>query len=156
MSYVLDKSHLSAVCENYYRRTFRSLWDNFAAWWIKGASSRPAKPFGRLMTAALWICSIGLEITTRCLRRHGGGGTFVTRYFSVAHLQQNIEQQKLLRGGKNADPVVIAKAAVDGRTVVTMEQIKPNSGRNPYICRFFNVGCFTLEEFMEAENFAIL
>jgi hypothetical protein len=33
----------------------------------------------------------------------------------VRHFQQNIEQQKLLKGGKNAEPFVIARAAVEGR-----------------------------------------
>ena len=31
-------------------------------------------------------------------------GTFVAKIYGVAHFQQNIEQQKLLNGGRNADP----------------------------------------------------
>ena len=30
---------------------------------------------------------------------------FVAQIYSVPHFQQNIEQQKLLKGGRNADPV---------------------------------------------------
>jgi Domain of unknown function (DUF4411) len=82
----------------------------------------------------------------------GGGGRVGHEDLQRCHFQQNIEQQKLLRGGKNADPFVIAKAAVECRTVVTMEQLKPNAAKIPNICRHFNVSCFTLEEFMEAEN----
>jgi hypothetical protein len=52
-------------------------------------------------------------------------GAFVARIYSIGHFQQNIEQQKILRGGKNADLFVIAKAAVEGRAVVTMEQFIP-------------------------------
>lgn len=66
--------------------------------------------------------------------------------------QQNIEQQKLLKGGNNADPFVIAKAAVEERTVVTMELFKPNAVKIPNICRHFKVPCLTLQEFMEAEG----
>jgi hypothetical protein len=29
MSYVFDNSPLSALFKNYYRKTFRSLWDHF-------------------------------------------------------------------------------------------------------------------------------
>ncbi len=48
----------------------------------------------------------------------------VAEIYSIQHFQQNIEQQKLLKGGRNADPFVIAKAVVDRRTVVTMETLK--------------------------------
>jgi hypothetical protein len=54
-------------------------------------------------------------------------GAFVARVYSVPHFQQNIEQQKILKGGKNADAFVIAKAAVESGTVVTMELLKGNA-----------------------------
>src|SRR3546814_12442076 len=43
-------------------------------------------------------------------------GTFVAGIYAVPHFQQNIEQKKLLKGGRNADPFVIAKAATEGRS----------------------------------------
>jgi hypothetical protein len=64
----------------------------------------------------------------------------------------NIEQQKLLKGGRNADPFVIAKAATDGKTVVTMELLKANAAKIPNICKHFQIPCMTLEQFMEAEG----
>ena len=79
-------------------------------------------------------------------------GEFVARIYSHVHFQQNIEQQKLLRGGKNADPFVIAKAAMEGRSVVTVEARRPNAAKIPNICDHFRVPCLSLEEFMEAEN----
>ncbi len=79
-------------------------------------------------------------------------GAFVARIYGVAHFQQNIEQQKLLKGGRNADPFVIAKAAVEGHTVVTMEQFRANAAKIPNICRHFGVPCLSLEEFFEAEG----
>jgi Domain of unknown function (DUF4411) len=75
-----------------------------------------------------------------------------SKIYSVTHFQQNIEQQKLLKGGKNADPFVIAKAAIDGRAVVTMEQLRPNAVKIPNICQHFSVKCLSLEEFMEEEG----
>ena len=61
-------------------------------------------------------------------------GKFISRIYQVPHFQQNIEQQKVLKGGKHADAFVIAKAAVDGSTVVTMEQFRPNAVKIPNIC----------------------
>ena len=61
-------------------------------------------------------------------------------------------QRKLLKGGKNADPFVIARAAVEGGIVVTMEQLKPKAAKIPNICQHFGIQCLTLDEFMEAEG----
>jgi hypothetical protein len=76
----------------------------------------------------------------------------VKRIYAIQHFQQNIEQQKLLKGGRNADPFVVARAAVEGRTVVTMEVLRPNSAKIPNICRHFGLPCIGLEEFMERER----
>ncbi|MGA3043710.1 MAG: DUF4411 family protein [Bryobacteraceae bacterium] len=72
--------------------------------------------------------------------------------YAVPHFQQNIEQQKILKGGKNADAFVIAKAGVEHGTVVTMELLKPNAARIPNICEHFSIPCLSLEEFMEEEG----
>jgi Zn-dependent peptidase ImmA (M78 family)/transcriptional regulator with XRE-family HTH domain len=71
---------------------------------------------------------------------------------AVPRFQQNIEQKKLLRGGKVADPFVIARAACEDRTVVTVEVMKPNAVKIPNICAHFGVRCLSLPEFMEAEG----
>jgi hypothetical protein len=36
---------------------------------------------------------------------------FVRTIYGVAHFQANVEQRKLLKGGKNADPFVVSTAA---------------------------------------------
>lgn len=76
----------------------------------------------------------------------------VARIYRVVHFQQNVELQKTLKGGKNADPFVVAKAWVIGGAVVTMEQERPNGAKIPNICGHFGVGCFTLEQFMAEEK----
>ena len=58
----------------------------------------------------------------------------------------------MLRGGRNADPFLIARAAVVGATVVTMEQFKPNAAKIPNICQHFDVQCVDLRGFMEKER----
>ena len=79
-------------------------------------------------------------------------GAYVGGIYRVAHFQQNIEQQKLLKGGKNADPFVIARAGVEQKAVVTMELLKPNAAKIPNICQHFGVRCLTLEDFMIEQN----
>jgi len=59
---------------------------------------------------------------------------FVARIYAVPHFQQNIEQKKLLKGGRNADAFVIAKAAAEERCVVTIERYKTKAARIPNIC----------------------
>ncbi len=81
-------------------------------------------------------------------------GAFVAQIYAVRHFQQNIEQKKLLRGGRVADPFVIARAACENRTVVTNEVKKPNAVKIPNICEHFGVNCMSLEEFMEAEKWS--
>lgn len=79
-------------------------------------------------------------------------GAFVAAIYAVAHFQANMEKQKILRGGRNADSFLIARAASLGATVVSMEQYKPQAAKIPNICEHFNVLCLDLRGFMEEEN----
>lgn len=79
---------------------------------------------------------------------------FVSKIFAVPHFQALISQKNLLKGTPVADPFVIAAAAIEGRIVVTQEIEKPNASKIPNVCRHFRIGCFNLETFMEAENWA--
>jgi hypothetical protein len=111
------------------------------------------KRIAKFKTGRRRACAYGLRQISRYSRRRSPAeGAFVARIYAVNHFQQNIEQQKLLKGGRNADPFVIAKAAVEDRAVVTMEILKPNAAKIPNICQHFNVRCFSLEEFMAAEG----
>ena len=76
----------------------------------------------------------------------------LAQIYAVSHFQQNIERQKLLKGGVLADPFVVAKASVIEGTVVTMELLKDNAAKIPNICDHFGVRCMHLEDFMEAEG----
>ena len=79
-------------------------------------------------------------------------GVFVSKIFQIPHFRQNIEQRKLLKGGRNADPFVIARAHAIGGVVVTMERRKPNSAGIPAIGDHFAIKCVSLEEFMELKK----
>lgn len=151
--YVFDTSPLSTLYKNYYRRRFPTLWDRFDGLVADGTviSTREVRREcidGPVEALREW--AEGLEnffhIPTAM------EGAFVGQIYKVAHFQQNIEQRKLLKGGRNADPFVIAKAATEGRSVVTMEEFKPNGTKIPNICQHFGVDCLTLEGFMEKEG----
>jgi NurA-like 5'-3' nuclease len=77
---------------------------------------------------------------------------FVAQIYSVAHFQANIEKQKLIRGGRNADAFIIARAHALGGTVVTMERLKPHAVKIPNICNHFKIPFLDLEGFMENES----
>ncbi len=153
MIYIFDNVPLSLLFKNYYRKRFPSLWKRFDAIVSEGRILSTREVLRELEDSSIeslreW-CNHHKEIFTTPTAEEGA---FVTKIFAVPHFQQNIEQKKFYKGGKNADPFVIAKAAAMGGTVVTLEEEKPNAARIPNICKYFNVPCITLEEFMEAEG----
>jgi hypothetical protein len=153
MSYVFDNSPLSALFRNYYRRTFRTLWEHFDVLVAENRLMSTREVFreiedGPIESLRDWAKQNRHLFPTPTPAE----GAFVSRIYSVRHFQQNIEQRKLLRGGKIADPFVIAKAACENRTVVTIEVMKPNAVKIPNICAHFGVNCLSLPEFMEAEG----
>jgi hypothetical protein len=151
--YVFDTSPLSTLFKNYYRRRFPTLWDRFDGLVADGRiiSTREVRREcvdGPVETLRDWAGA-----WEEFFHIPGAAeGAFVGRIYGVVHFRQNIEQRKLLSGGRNADPFVIAKAASEGRGVVTMEEFKPNGAKIPNICRHFEVECLSLEEFMEREG----
>ncbi len=153
MSYVFDTSPLSALFKNYYRNRFPSLWARFDDLVQSGHMVSTREVLREIEDGAIeslrdWAAQ-NLPLFTVPTAAEGA---FVTRIYLVAHFQQNIEQQKILKGGRTADAFVIAKAAVEHGTVVTMEVLKPNAAKIPNICAHFGVRCLSLEEFMEEEG----
>jgi hypothetical protein len=151
--YVFDNSPLSVLFKNYYRSRFPTLWNNFDALVGGGGIVSTREVVREIEDSSIaelrdWAKKNPAIFTIP----NAAEGAFVAKIYSVAHFQQNIEQQKLLKGGRNADPFVIAKAATDGKTVVTMELLKANAAKIPNICKHFGIPCLTLEQFMEAEG----
>jgi hypothetical protein len=153
VSYVFDNSPLSALFRNYYRKSFPSLWQRFDQLVDDGRLVSTREVFREIEDGPI-------ESLLEWAKQHrelfamptAAEGAFVARIYEVSRFQQNIEQKKLLRGGKVADPFVIAKAACENRTVVTTEVMKPNAVKIPNICSHFGVKCLSLPEFMEAEG----
>lgn len=151
--YVFDTSPISTLFKNYYRKRFPSLWANFDELVAEGklvSTREVARELedGPVESARNWAADQHdlFAVPT------AAEAAIVAQIFGVAHFQQNIELQKLLRGGRNADPFVVARAHDQNRAVVTMELLKPNSAKIPNICAHFGVPCMTLEEFMEEEG----
>jgi hypothetical protein len=150
--YVVDTSVISALHRNYYRTRFVTLWERFDAMVADGKFTSTREAFRELEDLGGdgldWAQkNVGLFTTPNAKE-----GAFVASIYAVEHFQANIEKQKILRGGRNADPFLIARAASLGATVLTMEQFKRNAAKIPNICQHFKVPCLDLREFMEKED----
>jgi hypothetical protein len=153
MSYAFDTAPLSTLFRNFYRNVFPSLWHGFDGLVASGAilSTREVSheiDDGPLENLRQWATDHPELFPPPTAEE----ARFVARIYAVPHFQHNIEGKKLLRGGRLADPFVIARAAVDGATVITMETLKPNAADIPNICKHFGIPWLTLQGFMEAEG----
>jgi hypothetical protein len=155
MSYAFDTSALSTLFRNYYRTVFRSLWAGFDALVAddKVLSTREVLreiEDGAPENLMRWATEHSEIFASPTAEE----AQFVSQIYAVPHFQNNIEGKKLLRGGRLADPFVIARAAVSGATVVTMEILRPNAADIPNICQHFDIRCLSLQGFMEAEGWS--
>jgi Domain of unknown function (DUF4411) len=153
MTYAFDNSPLSVLFRNFYRNRFPTLWRRFDALVAGGEvlSTREVMreiEDGPIESLRTWAGNNEQIFSIPTAEE----GAFVAEIFAIDHFQQNIERQKLLKGGHNADPFIVARAAVADCPVVTMEQLKPNSAKIPNICEHFDIECLTLEQFMEREG----
>ncbi|MEZ4546176.1 MAG: DUF4411 family protein [Cyanobacteriota/Melainabacteria group bacterium] len=151
--YVFDNSPFSVLFKNYYRKRFPTLWKNFDQLVASGDIVSTKEVLREIEDSS--------DATLRDWAKKNKDlfpipsaeeGIFVGKIYKVSHFQQNLEQRKLLKGGHNADPFVIAKAAVEKKCVVSMEKLKPNGAKIPNICAHFSIRCIDLEKFMEEQG----
>lgn len=146
--YVFDNSPLSTLLNNFYRSRFPTLWGNFELLIAvdEVTSTREVKNelerYGRANLE--WMDNNSGMFTIPTNREI----EFVKEIYKVRHFQQNIEHKKIQAGGFNADPFVVAKAAVNDGIVVTMERKPENGSRIPNICDYFEIEYCNLEDFM--------
>ena len=153
MIYVFDTSPLSQLFRAFYRSRFPTLWEQFDEIVAQGRVTSTRE-------VAREIDNSPIPELKDWKRQHpqlfppptAAEGNFVRRIFEVTHFQANIGKKKLLRGGTNADPFVVARAGVIQGTVVTMETTVPGGAKIGNICAHFEIPCMSLEEFMAAEN----
>ncbi len=153
MTYVFDTNVFSQLFHSYYRGRFPSLWAHFDELIGNGSITSTREVYreiedDRVQALRDWAKNIKELFPAPTADE----ASFVAQIFAVPHFQQVIEQKKLYKGGKNADPFVIARAGVNGWTVVTMESEPPNGARIPNICRHFGITRLSLEGFMEVEG----
>ena len=155
MTYVFDTNVFSDLFKSYYRSRFPTLWVHFDGLVDSGniVSTREVRreiENSSVHSLIDWCkANAGVFSTPTAAEAE-----FVREIYSVTHFQQNIEQKKLLKGGLNADPFIIAKANAIGGTVVALEREKPKAVKVPNICTHFHVPCMNLEQFMEAEGWS--
>lgn len=156
MIYVFDTSAFASLFKNYYRKRFPTLWKNFDSMIDEGRIistrevRREIKERDDELEAWAGQHSQIFHTPTAEVAR------FVTQIYAVKHFQANIEQKKLLKGGLNADPWVIATTSVYSgeASLVTLEVYKENAAKIPNICQHFKTPCLNLETFMEAEDWS--
>ena len=152
MKYVFDTTPFVSLFKNFYPNTFVTLWQKFDALIEKEEIVSTREVFREIEDQddelKKWARDHKIIFTTPTAEE----GEFVGRIYAVKHFQANIEQQKLLKGGKNADSFVVAKAAVSKVPLVTLEKLRPNAAKIPNICRHFGIHCLTFEEFMQQES----
>jgi len=153
VSYVFDNGPLSTLFRNYYRKSFPSLWQRFDQLVDDGRLVSTREVFREIEDSSIETLLAWAKDNRKLFATPTAeGGGFVVKIYAVPRFQQNIEQKKLLRGGKVADAFVIARAACESRTVVTTELMKPNAVKIPNICAHFGIKCLSLQEFMEEEG----
>lgn len=155
MIYVFDTNAFSQLFASYYRSRFPTLWSQFDRLVENGditSTREVAREIneGRIDSLREWAHSQRDLFPAPNAAEAG----FVARIFAVSHFLQIIERKKLLKGGLNADPFIIARAYGVGGTVVTLEGEPPNGAKIPNICRYFGIPCVSLEGFMEAESWS--
>lgn len=151
--YVLDTNVISALHRNYYRKRFISLWTQFDQLVAHGKITSTREALHELHDGVHgddteWAKANAELFATPDAKE----AAFVAKIYSVAHFQANIEKQKLIRGGRNADAFIVARAYALGGTVVTMERLKPHAVKIPNICDHFKISFLDLEGFMEKEG----
>ena len=151
--YVLDTNVISALHKNYYRKRFVSLWKQFDQLVAEGMVTSTREAYHELHDGVLGADTEWAKANADVFATPDANeAAFVAQIYSVPHFQANIEKQKLIRGGRNADAFIVARAYAIGGSVVTLERLKPNAVKIPNICDHFGISCLDLEGFMEKEG----
>ncbi|MGF1543515.1 MAG: PIN domain-containing protein [Parvularculaceae bacterium] len=154
MIYVFDTNIFSHIFRSYYAKTFKTFWDSFDKL-VDNREITSTREVKRELAdrEAFQHQETWLESHKYLFPRPTGDeAAFVATIFQVEHFQQVIELKKMHKGGKNADPFVIARAAILKGTVVTNEKPKKNGAKVPTICAHFKIPCIPLGDFMDEQG----
>lgn len=78
---------------------------------------------------------------------------FIARMFAEEpRFKALINPKKVVKGGRAADPFVIASAKVNNHVVVTQEKLSGGVVKIPFVCNHYDVECINFEGMMEREG----
>ena len=126
--YVFDTMVFSQIFRFYYRRRFPSLWKRFEEMVGNKRITSTREVKRELNDFGNGVFQTELtEFTELFPTPTNFEEDFVTEIYEVPHFRQQFPQKNLLKGGRNADPWVIARATVLNGAVVRNES-EPKDG----------------------------
>ena len=154
MIYVFDTNVFSQFYRSYYPDIFPSLHQKFDQLVANGQITSTREVMRELQDGAVAEAREWADRNCNLFPMPSAAeAQFVRRI--LREFQNNIGRKQILKGGRNADPFVIARAKILNATVVTLERKSKQdtkSAKIPNICQHFEIPCASLEEFMELEN----
>ena len=110
MTYVFDTNAFSQLFHSYYRGRFPSLWTHFDELIANGSITSTREVYREIENDRVQMLRDWAKDHKELFPAPTAAeAAFVAEIFAIQHFQQMIEQKKLLKGGKNADPFVIAR-----------------------------------------------
>ncbi len=156
MIYVFDNSSLSNL-KHFYPEVFQSVWVRLDALIEKNQLVSTREVWREIENGIPtphvndWLKQRKHIFTTPTKDEQ----QFVVEIFKIKHFQALIGKQQQLRGTPVADPFVIACAGVkENGVVVSEESYKKNGAKIPNVCKYFDIPCIKLKEFMQQQNWS--
>lgn len=153
--YVFDTASLSELFK-FYPKRFPTLWDNFNSLISSGEVKSVTEVYKELQNFNRINVDNWLDQNKSLFLQPTNNETvFInSQLFTIknGHFQNLMSRESILIGKPCADPFIIAKAYVNGGTVVTEEKFKPGAAKIPVACKEFKINCCSFEEFMEFQN----
>jgi hypothetical protein len=151
--YIFDSGPLIWMFRYYYPDRFPSLWEQFDDL-IENKRIISVKEVSRELDGQEDLLANWIRDNKKIFQEPTQNEMiFIGRIFQVLHFQDLVRKQERLQGKPVADPFVIAKAnSIQNGVVVTTEKFKENAAQIPNVCKYFNIPCMHLEQFMKAED----
>ncbi len=162
MIYIFDTGVLIHFFNNYYKKRFLTLWNNFYEMVEEERIISVKMVFNELEQENAnddlkeWAKIKKIDFFKEPTEKEF---EFVSEIFKNKHFQQLIKPKQIKQSVDIADPFLIAKArCIKNGCVVTKDgyyqdgKLKLNNPAPPFICNHFKIPCLNIEQFMEKEN----
>ena len=154
MIYVFDTSSLIVLFNHFYVGCFPSLWERFDKLISDGRILLVREVYNEIIgyNASVRLVEWSKDNRELFALPSTEEMEFVNEIFLVNHFQTLIRKKERLEGKPVADPFLIAKAKIEGATLVSQETFKENAAGIPNVCKHFDINYTSLEGFMEKEG----